>query len=139
MAEPGVQVQAGASAPSQALAIGDLIRIDLLGDRPLTLQTRLDERGSVTLPMAGEVRAVGLTPAQLETALAESLRKGGSSLVPRVSLPGAPVRAAAPVPAPVAGRGSPAAGVAPAPMVPGVPTGRLDYRLGVGDLVRIQV
>ncbi|HSW12629.1 MAG TPA: polysaccharide biosynthesis/export family protein, partial [Solimonas sp.] len=66
--------------------IGDLIRIDLLGDRPLTLQTRLDEKGTVTLAFLGEVRAVGLSVRQLESSIATGLRQGGYLTTPEVQV-----------------------------------------------------
>lgn len=68
------------------MGIGDLIRIQVHGEDDLTLQTRLDDKGTVTFPFLGEVRAVGLSVRQLESRIADGMKRGGYLVSPEVQV-----------------------------------------------------
>jgi len=68
------------------MGVGDLVRIQVHGEDDLTLQTRLDDKGTVTFAFLGEVRAVGLTVRQLESWIANGLRNGGYLVSPEVQV-----------------------------------------------------
>ncbi len=51
----------------------DLIEISVLGESDLSLSVRVSERGVISFPLLGEVRAAGITPRRLEMRLEELL------------------------------------------------------------------
>lgn len=53
----------------------DLITINVFGAPELNKKVRISGRGTITLPLLGEVKVSGLTAAQLETKLARLLEK----------------------------------------------------------------
>lgn len=50
-----------------ALAANDLIEVDVFGVEELDRTTRIDERGSISLSLIGQVQAAGLTASELES------------------------------------------------------------------------
>ena len=62
-----------ATAPA-TLQPGDKIRVDVFGEDKLGGEYQLDQAGQVSVPLAGTVKAQGMTQAQLEQALAKKLR-----------------------------------------------------------------
>jgi protein involved in polysaccharide export with SLBB domain len=62
-----------ANAPA-TLQPGDKIRVDVFGEDKLGGEYQLDQAGQVSMPLAGTVKAQGMTQAQLEQALAKKLR-----------------------------------------------------------------
>lgn len=58
------------------MGVADLIRVQVHDEADLTLETRLDEKGTVTYPFLGEIRAVGLTVRELESRISVGLRSG---------------------------------------------------------------
>jgi polysaccharide biosynthesis/export protein len=54
----------------------DRISVDVFGLPDLTRQVQVDANGQIALPLAGRLTAAGLTPGQLEAAVAERLRTG---------------------------------------------------------------
>src|SRR5882672_9114542 len=70
----------------EALGEGDTVRIAVFQNPDLTTETRISERGTITLPLIGEVVLGGLTPAGAEARIAEQLIKGKFVLKPQVSL-----------------------------------------------------
>ena len=58
------------------LGAGDLIRVDVFEEPDLSIASvRLSDAGSISFPVAGEIRAEGLTAGELEGAIAEILRQ----------------------------------------------------------------
>jgi polysaccharide export outer membrane protein len=55
------------------LGPGDVVRIITYGEDPLTGEFRVNDGGSIAVPLLGSVSAAGLTPAQLETEVAGAL------------------------------------------------------------------
>ena len=62
-----------ANAPA-TLQPGDKIRVDVFGEDKLGGEYQLDQAGQVSMPLAGTIKAQGMTQAQLEQALAKKLR-----------------------------------------------------------------
>jgi polysaccharide export outer membrane protein len=55
------------------LGSGDVVRIITYGEDPLTGEFRVNDGGSIAVPLLGSMQAAGLTPAQLETEVAGGL------------------------------------------------------------------
>lgn len=77
---------ATAARPDYRMGVGDLIRIQVHGEDDLTLQTRLDDKGTVTYPFLGEIRVVGLSVRQLEGWIATGLKRGEYLIAPDVQV-----------------------------------------------------
>ncbi len=67
------------------LGQGDLILIQVYGETDLTLQSRLDETGSVEYPFLGEIKLVGRTLGQIQEQITQALKQG-YLVDPRVSI-----------------------------------------------------
>ncbi len=64
---------AAATAPPK-LQPGDKIRIDVYGEDKLSGEYQIDQSGQISLPLAGTVKAQGLTQSELEQTLAQKFR-----------------------------------------------------------------
>lgn len=74
------------SASTYKLASGDVIRINVFGEKDLSIEEiRLNDAGIFSYPFIGDVRAKGKTAAEIEQLLTESL-KGDYLIDPRVSV-----------------------------------------------------
>jgi polysaccharide export outer membrane protein len=62
-----------ANAPA-TLQPGDKIRVDVFGEDKLGGEYQLDQAGQVSMPLAGTIKAQGMTQGQLEQALSKKLR-----------------------------------------------------------------
>src|SRR6476620_4833528 len=71
-AEQKSMASAATSAPQ--LQPGDKIRIIVFGEDKLSGEYEIDQSGQISLPLAGTIRAAGLTQAELELALAKKFR-----------------------------------------------------------------
>ncbi|TFW12271.1 polysaccharide export protein [Brevundimonas intermedia] len=58
------------------LASADKVRIDVFGEEALSGEFVVNAEGKVALPLIGEIPAAGLTVAQLQDAVAQTLRQG---------------------------------------------------------------
>ncbi len=67
------------------MGVADLIHIKVHGEDDLAVQTRLDEKGTITFAFLGEIRAVGLTVRELERQITSGL-KAGYLLAPEVQV-----------------------------------------------------
>ena len=65
----------GSNAPYR-LAGGDRLRVIVFGQDNLSNSYSVDSSGMISLPLIGRVRALGLTTAELERAVAARLRQG---------------------------------------------------------------
>src|SRR6478609_2783181 len=61
-------------AQSQTLKTGDAISISVYQDPKLDRQVLIGPSGMISFPLAGQIRAAGLTPADLERVLKQRLR-----------------------------------------------------------------
>ncbi|MBV8915149.1 MAG: polysaccharide export protein [Acetobacteraceae bacterium] len=68
------------------LGPGDQVRIITFGEQQLTGEFRVDAAGDITLPLVGPVRAAGLTPRELQTAVTDALSRSKLYRNPSVSL-----------------------------------------------------
>jgi len=60
-----------------ALGPGDVLKISVLNNPDLTLETKVDESGNITFPLIGVVPLGGLSPADAEKKMDDMLTNGG--------------------------------------------------------------
>lgn len=74
---PAAQVSsASVSSDSYVLGVGDLVRIQVYGEPDLTLQSRLESKGSISYPFLGEIRVVGRSVADVREMVKRGLADG---------------------------------------------------------------
>jgi polysaccharide export outer membrane protein len=86
---PLVASSALAQAPTQAPALlgdGDSVRVTVFQQPDLTTEARISERGSISVPLIGEVAIAGLTPEGAAARIADRLVRGKFVINPQVSL-----------------------------------------------------
>ncbi|MFN4185382.1 MAG: polysaccharide biosynthesis/export family protein [Hyphomonas sp.] len=71
-------------ATSYALGSSDRLRVTVFGHPTLSGEFEVDGSGSISMPLIGTIRAIGLSTIELENAIAETL-SDGYVLNPRVS------------------------------------------------------
>jgi len=66
------------ASPAQAYILGpnDRIRVKVFGEQDITGEYEVDSGGYVSIPLAGHVKAAGLTTRQVERAIVSALSKG---------------------------------------------------------------
>jgi protein involved in polysaccharide export with SLBB domain len=71
-------VAAEPSEPSSSYVLGpsDRVRLKVYGEQDITGDYEVDTNGYISVPLAGRVKAAGLTTRQLEKAVASALSKG---------------------------------------------------------------
>jgi polysaccharide export outer membrane protein len=82
----GLPLLPSPSGQEYRLGPGDVLRIITYGEDPLTGEFRVNDQGAVAVPLAGTVKAVGLTPRELEKAIGAALIKGEMLRKPSVSV-----------------------------------------------------
>lgn len=75
-----------APAGDYQLGPGDTVRLITFGETQLTGDFRVGASGRIALPLLGDVRAAGRTPAQLQTAVALALKRRNLLRDPSVSV-----------------------------------------------------
>ena len=83
-ASAGEQVEQERAAEAYTLGNGDQLRITVFGQPDLSGQFEVDGTGSISLPLIGQVEAMGLTTPELEQRIVSKL-EGDYILNPRVS------------------------------------------------------
>jgi polysaccharide export outer membrane protein len=73
-------------AQTEKLGVGDAIRILVHQQPDLTTDARISERGTVVVPLVGEVKVAGLSQVEAAGAIGESLKKGQFLKNPQVSV-----------------------------------------------------
>jgi polysaccharide export outer membrane protein len=70
--------RAAHASPSRTYILGpnDRIRVKVYGEQDITGEYEIDSAGNVSIPLAGHVKAAGLTTRQVERAIAAALSKG---------------------------------------------------------------
>jgi len=68
------------------LGAGDMIRIIVLYNADLTLETRVSENGRITFPLIGTIKIGGLTLSGAEQTIAKALQAGGFIQQPQVNI-----------------------------------------------------
>ncbi len=66
----------GPSGRTYVLGPSDRVRVKVYGEPDITGEYEVDGSGSVSIPLAGHIKAGGLTTQQLERAIASALSKG---------------------------------------------------------------
>nr|WP_321440771.1 polysaccharide biosynthesis/export family protein [uncultured Hyphomonas sp.] len=80
----GEQVVQQQAVSAYTLGNGDQLRITIFGQPDLSGQFEVDGTGSISMPLIGQVEALGLTTPELESRIVEKL-EGDYVLNPRVS------------------------------------------------------
>ncbi|WP_373991127.1 polysaccharide export protein EpsE [Duganella sp. BuS-21] len=75
-----------AGAADVLLGAGDVVKMSVFGNADLTLETRVSESGSITVPLIGEVAVGGLSTSAAEKKVAGLLESGGFVKKPQVNL-----------------------------------------------------
>jgi polysaccharide export outer membrane protein len=75
-----------APAQTEKLGVGDAIRITVHQQPDLTTDARISERGTIALPLVGELKIGGLSQAEAAGAIAESFKKGQFLKNPQVTV-----------------------------------------------------
>jgi polysaccharide biosynthesis/export protein len=70
----------------QTLGGGDAIRVTVFQQPDLTTEARISERGSIVMPLVGEVKVAGSTPAQAGAKIAGEYKKGKFLKNPQVAV-----------------------------------------------------
>ncbi len=78
--------QAQATVPDYVMAAGDVVRVQVFQNPDLTLESRISESGTVTMPLIGAVRMGGLSAAEAERRIASALEGGGFLQRPQVTV-----------------------------------------------------
>jgi polysaccharide export outer membrane protein len=66
-----------AGAAEVLLGAGDVVKLSVYGNPDLSVETRVSEGGSITVPLLGQVAVGGLTIASAEKKVGDLLEKGG--------------------------------------------------------------
>jgi protein involved in polysaccharide export with SLBB domain len=69
-------VSPASAAESYVLGSNDRVRLKVYGEPDIAGEYEVDNNGNVSIPLAGHIRAAGLTTRQLERAIASALSKG---------------------------------------------------------------
>ena len=75
-----------APGPVYRLGPGDMVRLIVFGEDTMSSEFRVSDSGAIAVPLAGSVRAAGLTTVELQTSIAEVLKHGGVLRDPSVSV-----------------------------------------------------
>ena len=70
----------------QKLGVGDAVRITVFQQPDLATETRITERGTIGMPLVGEVKVGGLTAAQAGAKIAAELKQGKYLKNPQVAV-----------------------------------------------------
>jgi len=70
------ETSSDSSSPSYVLGPSDRVRLRVYGENDISGDYEVDTNGYVSVPLAGRVRAAGLTTRQLERTVAAALSKG---------------------------------------------------------------
>jgi polysaccharide export outer membrane protein len=76
----------GLGQSGDKLGVGDAVRITVFQQPDLTADTRVNERGTVAMPLVGDVKVTGLTPTEAASHIAGELKKGKFLKNPQVTV-----------------------------------------------------
>lgn len=83
--DAGPAARTARAASINTLRPSDQIRLQVYDEAAISGDYQIDGSGAISVPLAGRIRAAGLTPAQLERALVTQLTRGGLK-EPRVNV-----------------------------------------------------
>jgi len=81
---PGADKSAGPTI--EKLGTGDVLRVAVFGQPDLLTEGRVSDRGTISLPLVGEVKVAGATPTEAANHIAEALKKGQYLKNPHVTV-----------------------------------------------------
>jgi polysaccharide biosynthesis/export protein len=76
---------AGAQS-GEKLGVGDAVRVTVFQQPDLTLETRVDEKGAISMPLVGQVKLAGLTTTAAGAQIADALKRGKFLNNPQVNV-----------------------------------------------------
>jgi polysaccharide biosynthesis/export protein len=71
---------------NEKLGVGDAVRVTVFQQPDLTTESRISERGGVTLPLVGEVKIAGKSAAEAGGTIAQALKEGKYLKNPQVTV-----------------------------------------------------
>src|ERR671915_69544 len=71
---------------AEKLGVGDAVRVTVFQQPDLTLETRIDEKGSISMPLVGLVKVAGLTTTAAGAQIADALKRGKYLNNPQVNV-----------------------------------------------------
>jgi polysaccharide biosynthesis/export protein len=77
---------AGAWAQADKLGIGDAIRVTVFQQPDLTTEARISDKGSIAMPLIGEVKVAGLSQPEAASQIAAKLKEGQYLKNPQVAI-----------------------------------------------------
>ena len=83
MAAPGL---AQAQAKPDKLGVGDAVRVTVFQQPDLTTETRIGEKGTISMPLVGEVKVAGLGQQEAASHIARKLKDGKFLRHPQVAV-----------------------------------------------------
>ena len=75
-----------ALAQTEKLGVGDAVHVTVYQQTDLTTDARINERGSITMPLIGEVKIAGKSPVEAAGAIADGLKNGQFLKNPQVTV-----------------------------------------------------
>jgi polysaccharide export outer membrane protein len=72
--------------PADKLGVGDALRVTVFQQPDLTTEARVTEKGTITLPLVGEVKVAGLSSTEAGKQIAKELKDGKYLKNPQVSV-----------------------------------------------------
>jgi polysaccharide export outer membrane protein len=76
----------GLAQSGEKLGVGDAVRVTVFQQPDLSTEARIAERGTISMPLIGEVKVAGLSPAAAGSQIGEELKKGKFLKNPQVSV-----------------------------------------------------
>jgi polysaccharide export outer membrane protein len=76
----------GLAQSGEKLGVGDAVRVSVFQQPDLTIETRISEQGSISMPLVGEVKLAGLSPTAAASHIAEALKRGKFLNNPQVNV-----------------------------------------------------
>jgi polysaccharide biosynthesis/export protein len=73
-------------AQTEKLGVGDAVRITVFQQPDLTTEARISERGTIAMPLIGEVELAGMSQAQAAARIAQDLKQGKFLKNPQVAV-----------------------------------------------------
>ena len=71
---------------AEKIGVGDAVRVTVFQQPDLTTEARVSDRGTISMPLVGEVKLVGLTPSLAGAQIAGALKDGKFLKNPQVSV-----------------------------------------------------
>lgn len=77
---------APAAAQTEKLGVGDAVRVTVFQQPDLTTEARISERGTIPMPLIGEVKVAGMSQTEAGASIAEGFKRGNFLKNPQVQV-----------------------------------------------------